>query len=518
MGMTKHGFIFTLIAIFLIAIFVFVLYASTSRIFVEKQALEAERTEALVVNLFTEQLTDRYLDAFVALTSKSALNAMIAYVEKAQVSEGIPDPEAFYRNMIMNGTVPYGYDETYLRRSFAMTLVARNGSEEIIVAAVESRGDSTSFGNTLTTVQRVSATETYPELQHVSHITIEITNVSATSGDLYVVVYNETLDVVSLDYQQFTEDGEYTFIFGGHLPLTEETYYDIMLAAPFTETTSDYNVAISSSSNEFSCLDFACIISFRDFSGTTDTMLLPIDFVLGKIVVGEGFLRNAVGMFEQFGREEMNIDTTMTVTDIMIDEKDAWTIGVNVSVLINTSRETVSFIDVESFGTADVTIIGLRDPYNMLQDWDMEFVIVPQNVSADFVVEDVYKHLSEQTFVFNEEAPSFLERFKGSDASASSCCGIQTMLTTDDLAGYEDEGYSYVDYKFMDATECSTDTANPHYLYIISSDPGQPESWDSSLYGSLGPYYEWEDIEYYHMDEMDLDGSITITQATCPNE
>ncbi|PIN79775.1 hypothetical protein COV16_02490 [Candidatus Woesearchaeota archaeon CG10_big_fil_rev_8_21_14_0_10_34_8] len=511
----KRGFMFTLVAIFLIAIFVFVLYASTSRVFVEKQALDAERTEAIVVNMFTKHLTDSYIDTFLKVASTNALRAMVAYVETGTVDDdgGIEDPEAFYREIIMNGSIESTYDASLFSRDFAMTLTALNNSEAVTITSVESSGTAW-FGNTTTLVQRVSS---YDEAyEHLSSITLTITDNSATSSDIYIVVYNSTGQIAALVHQNFNSDGDYTFNFGGTLPFTTEDYYDIMLAAPFTDTTSDYDVDISSSSSAFDCSGFTCNMAAWDLSGTGTDIILPIDFVLDEAIVGEGFLRNLAGELVSFGRQEMNINTSVEINDIIIDEKDAWTIGVMANFTVSTSRTTVSFSGVEADGEAEVSIIGLNDPYNTLMDWDVKIPVAAQNVSDDFDVDDLYRHLSEQTFVFNENAPSFLQRFAGEDAADSNCCGIQTVLSTSDLSAYSGEelAYSFVDHEFMTSSGCDKGGSDPTYAYYISN---APTDWGSAYYGGSGPYFDYEDIEFYHMDEIESDGDITIGKD-CPKD
>ncbi len=512
----KRGFMFTLIAIFLISIFVFVLYAQSSHVIMEKEMHTAERTEALVVNAFTKRFTDLYLDQFVAVAGASALRAMAAYVATGALDNtgGIADPEAFYRDLMMNGTVELMYDETVLSRDFAMILTARNDSEEILVAETSTGGTAT-FGDTTTVVQRVASPDTYGSLEQLSSITIIITNISATSDALYLVIYNETGQVVGLDYQIYDNEKEqYTFTLQGTLPFTPETYYDLMLVAPFTMSTSDYEVAISSSSSAFDCEAFSCNLAAWDLSGTSTVLTVPLDFLLDAPVIGEGFFRNLFATFVRFGKEGLQIDSEVNVTSIDIDEKDAWTIGVRANISMSTFRDTVSFQNVEGVGEADISIVGMLDPYNQLMEWDLQLPIIAQNVTEDFTVDDLYDHLSEQTFVFNENASSFLQRFAGKNAESRSCCGIQTMLNRDDISVYpkEETGYSYVDHKFTTATECTNDVINPHPLYVISN---APSGWESQYYGSSGPYYEWEDIEFYHMDEMT---DLTITEAACPNE
>lgn len=501
---------FTLVTIFLIAIFVFVLYAGSSRVLLEQQDIAAERTEAIVVNMFTKSLTDFYLDTFVKVAATTALQAMAVYTEEvlapAGVTTGIEDPEAFYRDIMVNGTILSSATETGTSTDFAMLLVARNYSDQISLAEIPATSTA-SFGNEITLVQRVAGSASFGALEHLDSITLNITNISATSGDLYLVVYNETGAVVALDYEVFQQDKDfYEFRFGGALPFAPDTSYDLMLAAPFTATASDYEAGVAAST-AFSCESYTCNTAVWDLSGTGTDILIPLDFLLDHKVIGEGFLRQLLSSFDLFGAEDMNIASSINVTDIQIDENEPWTISVNATFVINTGRQTVSFSDIIASGEAEVRIVNKTDPYNLLLGYG-HFPVVPQNVSDDFSSDDFYRHISEQTFVFNEDAPSYLNRFAGEDADGSTCCGIQTILTREYLAAYPDEGYSYVDHLFKRSAECNAET-NP--LYVLSTTNSDLQT----LVGATGPYFDYASIEFYHLDEM---ADVTVTTGTCPNE
>jgi hypothetical protein len=401
-----------------------------------------------------------------------------------------------------------------------MTLLAVNGSDDIVLAETASGSITDTFGNLVTIVQRVSLPEEYTSLEHLKSVLLYISNTSsATSGDLYLVVYNATGHVVGIDIQEYETDVEsYTFTFGRTLPLSQDTYYDLMLAAPFTENDYDYEVAIIPNVG-FTCASVSCGAAeweISEASGSDDLSVL-IDFFLDKKYVGEGFLRALTASFSMLGKEHFAIDTDINVTNITIEESGPWEIEVNASFVLSTHKVTVSFSDIAAFGAGEVSVIGLYDPYSMLMNYG-EFPITEQNVSDEFDEEDFYRHLSEHTFVFNEGAPSFLNRFTGEDAEGSSCCGIQSILLYDDIsnAGYssdDERGYSYIDYMFHTSAECSTDATSPNYLYYISY---SGSTYDfTSILGSDYPILDYSSAEFYHLDEM---SELNVAQSTCPNE
>ena len=514
---TKKGFMFTLVTIFLISIFVFVLYASTSNVMLERQHASAERTESLVVNLFTQSLTDDYLNSMVTVAAANSIRAMVAYVNYTETA--LEDPEGFYREIMMNGTIASTYDDSTLSKDVAMTLIAVNGSDEIMLAEIATGSTTTAFGDTTTIVQRVSLPDAYTSLEHLKSVMLYITNAStATSGDLYLVVYNATGDVVGIDIQQYETDvNNYTFTFGRTLPLSQDTYYDLMLAAPFTASTSDYDVYIVPNP-AFDCADVTCGAAEWDVpgSGTGTGADVLIDFFLDKKYVGEGFLRALTASFAALGKEHFAIETEINVTNITIDESGPWEIDVNTSFTLSTHKVTVTFSDISAFGAGEVSVIGLYDPYSILRtdllsDDGRYFQISSQNVSDDFSEEEMARHITEHTFVFNEDAPSLLERFKGEDAQGSNCCGIQAVYQNDDISSDidddDDRGYSYVDYMFQESTQCNSDgVTDPLYYPSSSGDL-------SSVISSQKPWFDYASIEFYHMDEMD---GVNVATAACP--
>lgn len=511
----KKGFMFTLVTIFLISIFVFILYSRGSNVIMDQQQATAERTEAVVVNLFTQLLTDEYLDSIVKAASANALRAMLAYVNYTGTE--ITEPEEFYTEVVVNGTKSGTYSSSALSSDFAMQLVAVNNSQEIVLAST-SKSSTSSFGDTTALVEVIS---TEDELESLHSITLNITNSTAATGDIYLLVYNASTSeegcLVALDYQQFTwtdfNTHEMTFNFPYNLPLGTDKQYYLVLAAPFAGT-DGFSADVSSTGCD-SCSAESWII---DTTGATtgETLGFPFDFSLPYTVIGKGFLRQLIGSFETLGKEKMNIDTIINLTSITIGGS-AWEIDVNGTFVVSTEKTTVSFSDIYSEGIGEVSIIGLYDPYSILREdllANRYFTIIPQNVSDDFDEGDFYTHLSQHTFVFNENASGYLQRFAGEDAASSTCCGIQAVYLDSDISvDSEERGYSYVDYMFQESAQCNADgITDPLYAISVSSLDAEYQT----LFNALGvissaPLFDYASIEFYHMEDY-------YTSGNCPTE
>lgn len=495
---------FTLVTIFLISIFVFILYSRSSTVMMEQQKGTAERTEAIVVNLFTQTLTDEYLTSIAKVASANAIRAMLLYINETRTS--LTDPEAFYKDIVVNGSIEGAYIISSASDEIAMNIEILNSTQIIVY---ESTPDGVLyFGDTTTAVQPIHAEAS---LEDIQYITVNITNETASSGDLYLILYNDSEDgaVLMLDHQIVSIAGgsteEVRFNIDGHNPLSPDTLYYVMLAAPFAGAADAYSVNATSSNP---LAEDSSQIWVIDETGTANQV--PIDFYLSYPVIGKGFLRALMGSFESLGKEKLNIDTFINLTALTIDE-DIWEIGINATFLVSTEKTTVSFSDIYSEGIGEISIIGMYDPLSILQNniltEERQFLqISSQNVSDDFSEADMYTHLSEKTFVFNENAPSFLGRFAGTDAEASSCCGIQTVYLDSDFTSAvvdEDKWYSYVDYKFQNSAQCTSAGENP--LYYLN--PSLTEL--SAIVTGQSPLLAYEDIEFYHME--DIAGA-----ASCP--
>ena len=515
----KKGFVFALITIFLVALFVFLLAIRNSHVQLEKERIMAERTEAIMVNDFTKTMNEHYLPLAVKNAAATALQAMTLYVAKTKTP--IPDPYAFYQDLMMNGIVQSGYTATTRSDDFAMDLSAREDATIVSLASNDfSSGSSAYFGNTVMLMQEVTKPETYDSLDGLEEITVSITQEStATSNDLYLLVYDEdaatgAFILVAADYYLFDPDDgatqEITFSLYGKTPLGEDDYYYLVLAAPFAAST-EYTVLTTTDSSAYSCGTCNFYEWIEDSAAAAIPM--PIDFAIENAVMKESFLRAMTGNLEHFGQDAFGITTDIEISSIEALEQTPWEVGATANFLLSTEERTVSFEDVSVSAEGAVSIENMFDPYSLIYGYGL-FPVVSQEITDAFTEDDLYTHLNEHTYVWSENAPSYLGRFAGMDAQASSCCGIQSIVLATHIPsdyGSEDKGFSYVDYKFDDSSECSIEITTQHYLYYISTS----SSLLSSIVSTQEPLLDYDDVEFYHLDEM---VDTTYGLADCPND
>ncbi|MFA6888888.1 MAG: hypothetical protein WC254_05335, partial [Candidatus Woesearchaeota archaeon] len=304
----KKGFMFTLVTIFLISIFVFILYSRSSNVMMDQQEATAERTEAIVVNLFTQTLTDYYLTNIAKVASANAIRAMVIYINQTRTPITDQDPEDFFKEIVVNGTISGMYEVTEGTNYVAMQIEILNGTQEITYQTPSATGHMAAFGDNVSIVQKINIIE--DELEDIQQITINVTNQNAASGnvDLYLALYNDSSEgsLLMLNHQIVDilagTAQEITFSIDGINPLNEITSYYVMLSAPFTNEEDDYSIDISTSSNKLVVENYQ---SWR-LGDTGNNNKIPLDFYLQYSVIGEGFLRQLMNSFESLGKEKLN--------------------------------------------------------------------------------------------------------------------------------------------------------------------------------------------------------------------
>lgn len=156
-------------------------------------------------------------------------------------------------------------------------------------------------------------------------------------------------------------------------------------------------------------------------------------------------------------KETFNIDTVYGISNIRVYQTTPWFINVDADISFNVSSETASWnktaaikteIEIESFddpyylvNTGGSYVNKIRGSGTKFDEWGTEKV-------KDFIRDGNYTHWE------SSNAPSFLQKFTN-DLSASSCCGIESLVNPNTLANLgldRDKDVSYVDYLFWSTT------------------------------------------------------------------
>jgi len=158
----------------------------------------------------------------------------------------------------------------------------------------------------------------------------------------------------------------------------------------------------------------------------------------------------------------LNINSEFTVNSVQISQLRPFFVELNLDISFSIDSETVSWNISEFIVNAELNIQGFDDPY-YVTDGDYINKINKTNVeSNEWNTAKVLDHIAYGTYRFNEEAPSFLQRFT-SPSLSSGCCGIESIVDSTKVSSSQKD-VSYADYIFW---KTSSDCPNLN-LYTAS--------------------------------------------------
>ena len=180
---------------------------------------------------------------------------------------------------------------------------------------------------------------------------------------------------------------------------------------------------------------------------------IPIDDIIGQDIMKGNTYINWTDKVKNISKNTFNVDTDFTIHDIRIYQIRPWFVNVDANISFNVSSETASWNKNVVIKT-EIAIENFDDPYYLvITGGDYNNKINKSDVKFDeWHIENVSDHIRYGTYVHweNGNAPSFLMRFT-EDISASSCCGIESIVNRDKLVSLglpADIYLSYVDYLF----------------------------------------------------------------------
>ncbi|MCH8329398.1 MAG: hypothetical protein IIB81_03315, partial [Nanoarchaeota archaeon] len=171
--------------------------------------------------------------------------------------------------------------------------------------------------------------------------------------------------------------------------------------------------------------------------GTIGDPPQPIDdFIDPDIMTGNTYTE-WLNRIKTTAQDTYNVDTSLLINDIKVYQITPWFVNVDADLSFNVSSETASWNKTATIKT-EISVEKFDDPYYLVKTGGAYYnKINKSNVKFDeWHIENVTDHIKYGTYVHweNSDAPSFLQRFIG-DTSASSCCGIESLVNRDKLVG-----------------------------------------------------------------------------------
>jgi hypothetical protein len=189
-----------------------------------------------------------------------------------------------------------------------------------------------------------------------------------------------------------------------------------------------------------------------------------IDDIIDPDIMTDNTYNDLINEIKTTAEQTFNVDTVYDISDIRVYQTRPWFIEVEADIIFSVTSETASWTRDVIIKT-EISVENFDDPYYLVNtegsyinkitksdtkfdEWDVDKVI-------DFIGNGDYTHFEDS------QAPSFLMRFYN-DISASSCCGIESLVNPNNPAITGKE-VSYVDYLYWSSVE---NCANPPYTLL----------------------------------------------------
>lgn len=486
---SKKGFFFTMLAIVLVAIFVLVF---TTTINVHQQSIEAAEAESMVINSFTQELQEDFIETAMRVATRNALTAALQYVNTTQQPISAGSLETRMSTLAFDGTYriseqsaaptnPPLYDVDF-------TLVFQNKTENLTQVNTSLLFTNYEFIGGDKAVKQIFTADTD---QRLKELKVNIVNDSASSGYLIAAVYNADDELIGYDNEQFQEDGIITFTFDELITLGRNESQTFYIFAPYADVDS-FSIS-TTATNEYDCrppLATDCFAKIIKFNSGGSSANLPMDILLPNPVIGGNSFSSLMRRLQLLAFNDLNIYTNITTTDFSVDQEESpWEIDVSGTFDVQTAHTTISFNTI-GFKETNVSIVGFYDPISLFDAATLG--TEPRIINQTLLEAESWTPLlfEEQyysgTYFAHPSTTSFLKRFTN-DQSASTCCGISRILPATLPDPSEEE--MYLDDYFNRGQECNE--LHPHYWL----------SGLSTLPTTVNFKFNLEFIEFFGLDD-----------------
>ena len=216
---------------------------------------------------------------------------------------------------------------------------------------------------------------------------------------------------------------------------------------------------------------------------------VDIDSITGLNMMTNNTLINWSNFIINTANEAYNVNTTISINNITINQSKPWTIDATVNLDVTVVGAVAKWVKENISIATFLSIEGLYDPYYLVNTGgDYGKTIKESGVRYDeWNITKLRGHIRNGTYLHreNSEAPSYLMRFTN-DIRNSSCCGIESVVDPNKIESSQakDQDRSYVDYHFWDNTFIN----DCELIFNITNEDVIPE-------GGI-----WDEFEYFKLD------------------
>ena len=197
-------------------------------------------------------------------------------------------------------------------------------------------------------------------------------------------------------------------------------------------------------------------------------------------------------LLSNLSETELHIFTNFSVKNITIYQSndtsyDKFAVDLDLNIKMDAG---IASWDTNTTIATVLKVAGFEDPYYFKKAGftnKIEF----SNIT-DWTTAQVFDHIDNMNYVYEEQAPSFLMRVEG-NINGSKCCGMESLINPYTLDITSDVNWSYVDYCYYDHN-CTGSKPNNKSLWNITGITRQSPSQK---------FYKFK-LEMYHLSKYNL--------------
>jgi len=176
-----------------------------------------------------------------------------------------------------------------------------------------------------------------------------------------------------------------------------------------------------------------------DLQGTGSNYSVRISDITNNDSMDKANLRHVIEVLKNQSNDSLGIELDIEYSGLKVCQQDPWNILLFANVSLITRKPGLSFTHNANI-TTSISIEGIQDPLFSYINLERS---IRRSLVVNWTAEKVLGHLKNATYVYNENAPSFLMRFENQTWNTSTCCGIESLINQAD-----DVNMSFVDYQF----------------------------------------------------------------------
>lgn len=436
---SKKGFLFTILAIIIVSLFT-VLFSLKP--YAPEESEESIDARVFLLNAFTQELKETYLERVLRSTAKATLDAMAAYIRLT--SSRFSDPHNSFSTIISSGSIPTYAGLTQQSKDIRFRLVTSQGT---ISVGFTSPSTFAPFGDERVILQEFKLAAP----AYLYNLTLYFDTVSA--DDVFVIFYdNRSTPLWNTHFVPQPSQWN-TLLFDDPVFIPAGVNFFILAsprAAADAQRIGVYTVAYN-----YACCDYYNgAFNYNKVTGTSlhldqssqGDVLVPLDLISPSLSMEGKNMQYFSRKISALATNKLKITTRVALSNISVAHTDPWTLNISAQASIFTQRLDTSF-DLHAPISTLLSIEGLPNP--LYAAYNLTSLINRTNITTwDFA--SMKQFFAKKHYRLNDDAPNFFMRYGQSFGGSSD--GIETIADVPLSAlGKQPGGHNYsrADWQFF---------------------------------------------------------------------